>query len=188
MSNLLKHRGYYGSIEASPEDNCLFGRLQFIRALVSYEGETVAELKEAFEQAVDDYLDTCASLGQERGTLQGLVQRSHRARPASGRQRCGKPAEHYAERPDPPRAGRVSGASPIALRQLPRRRLVVAVSRDTQRIRYPPAPHCLPHNDPRPRIMPFPDPKEWRDAHRSVWLHLDTCRSRSAGRWAVTHC
>lgn len=65
MSNLLKHRGYYGSIEASPEDNCLFGRLQFIRALVSYEGETVAELKEAFEQAVDDYLDTCASLGQE---------------------------------------------------------------------------------------------------------------------------
>lgn len=65
MSTLLQHRGYYGSLEASPEDNCLFGKLQFIRALVNYEGQTVAELSQAFREAVDDYLDTCASLGQE---------------------------------------------------------------------------------------------------------------------------
>ncbi|APC18151.1 antitoxin HicB [Pseudomonas frederiksbergensis] len=65
MSTMLQHRGYYGSIEASPEDNCLFGKLQFIRALVSYEGETVAELTQAFRAAVDDYLNTCTSLSQE---------------------------------------------------------------------------------------------------------------------------
>ena len=65
MSTMLQHRGYHGSIEASPEDNCLFGKLQFIRALVSYEGETVAELTQGFSDAVDDYFDTCASLGQE---------------------------------------------------------------------------------------------------------------------------
>ena len=65
MSNMLKHRGYYGSIEASPEDSCLFGKLQFIRALVSYEDETVAELTQAFRDAVDDYLETCETLGQE---------------------------------------------------------------------------------------------------------------------------
>lgn len=64
MSKLLQHRGYFGSIEASPEDNCLFGKLQFIRALVSYEGETVAELSQAFREAVDDYLATCDSLNQ----------------------------------------------------------------------------------------------------------------------------
>lgn len=64
MSTLLKHQGYYGSIEASPEDNCLYGKLQFIRALVSYEGETVAELEQAFRDAVDDYLATCAEQGQ----------------------------------------------------------------------------------------------------------------------------
>lgn len=64
MSTLLKHRGYYGSIEASPEDNCLYGKLQFIRALVSYEGETVAELEETFREAVDDYLATCAAQEQ----------------------------------------------------------------------------------------------------------------------------
>lgn len=45
-----------GSLEASPEDNCLFGKLQFIRALVSYEGVSVAELAQAFRDAVDDYL------------------------------------------------------------------------------------------------------------------------------------
>ncbi|SDO58550.1 Predicted nuclease of the RNAse H fold, HicB family [Pseudomonas arsenicoxydans] len=65
MSTMLQHRGYYGSIEASPEDNCLFGKLQFVRALVSYEGDTVAELSQAFREAVDDYLNTCESLGQE---------------------------------------------------------------------------------------------------------------------------
>ncbi|WP_185265502.1 type II toxin-antitoxin system HicB family antitoxin [Halopseudomonas xiamenensis] len=65
MSTMLQHRGYYGSIEASPEDNCLFGKLQFIRALVSYEGETVAELTQAFRDAVDDYLETCEGLGQK---------------------------------------------------------------------------------------------------------------------------
>lgn len=64
MSTLLKHHGYYGSIEASPEDNCLYGKLQFIRALVSYEGETVAELEQAFRDAVDDYLATCAEQEQ----------------------------------------------------------------------------------------------------------------------------
>lgn len=65
MSTMIQHRGYYGSIEASPEDNCLFGKLQFIRALISYEGETVAGLTQAFRDAVDDYLDTCALLGKE---------------------------------------------------------------------------------------------------------------------------
>ncbi|SFP68333.1 hypothetical protein SAMN05216229_104302 [Geopseudomonas sagittaria] len=44
MSNLLQHQGYYGSIEASAEDNCLFGKLLFIRALVNYESETIAEV------------------------------------------------------------------------------------------------------------------------------------------------
>ena len=64
MNNQLKHKGYIGSIEASLEDNCLFGKLLFIKALVSYEGKTVAELDAAFCTAVDDYIETCQALGQ----------------------------------------------------------------------------------------------------------------------------
>ena len=63
MNNQLKHKGYIGSIEASLEDNCLFGKILFIKALVSYEGKTAAELDAAFRGAVDDYLATCQSLG-----------------------------------------------------------------------------------------------------------------------------
>lgn len=65
MNNLLQHRGYYGSIEASTEDNCLFGKLLFIRVLVNYEGQTVAELQATFRESVNDYLTTCLELGQE---------------------------------------------------------------------------------------------------------------------------
>ncbi len=63
MENMLQYRGYHGSIEASPEDNCLFGKLQFIRALVSYEGQTLAELTQAFHAAVDDYIAECRAAG-----------------------------------------------------------------------------------------------------------------------------
>ncbi|MFJ6826758.1 MULTISPECIES: type II toxin-antitoxin system HicB family antitoxin [unclassified Pseudomonas] len=64
MNNQLKHKGYIGSIEASLEDNCLFGKILFIKALISYEGKTVADLDAAFQEAVDDYLVTCQHLGQ----------------------------------------------------------------------------------------------------------------------------
>lgn len=64
-TNLLTYKGYYGSIEASTQDNCLYGKLLFIRALVNYEGKTVAALEAAFREAVDDYLTTCEKLGSE---------------------------------------------------------------------------------------------------------------------------
>ena len=63
MSSQLQYKGYVGSIETSTQDKCLFGKLLFIRALVSYEGQTVAELETAFREAVDDYLQTCPRLG-----------------------------------------------------------------------------------------------------------------------------
>lgn len=59
VNNLLQHKGVYGSIEVSAEDHCLFGKLQFISALVSYEGQTLAELEVAFKDAADDHLSTC---------------------------------------------------------------------------------------------------------------------------------
>lgn len=58
------YKGYQGSSECSVEDECLFGRILFVRDLVTYEGETVAELEVAFREAVDDYLSTCAKLGK----------------------------------------------------------------------------------------------------------------------------
>ena len=59
MAHEMKYRGYIGSIEASPEDNLLYGKLLYLQALVNYEGQTVAELQQAFHEAVDDYLADC---------------------------------------------------------------------------------------------------------------------------------
>lgn len=82
---LMQHEGFYGSIEASVEDGCLFGKLEFIDPLVNYEGETVKELEAAFREAVEDYLATCQARGVEpqkpyRGTFNVRVGRElHRA-------------------------------------------------------------------------------------------------------------
>jgi len=64
MTKLMQYKGYYGSIDASPEDACLYGKLEFIAPLVTYEAETVPALVAAFQAAVDDFLETCKQQGQ----------------------------------------------------------------------------------------------------------------------------
>ena len=65
MKNLLEYKGYYGSVEYSREDALLYGKVLGINSLISYEGESVAELQQDFEGAVDDYLEMCAENGTE---------------------------------------------------------------------------------------------------------------------------
>ncbi len=61
----LTYKGYIGSIEISDEDNCLFGKVLDLPkdTMISYEGETVSELKEDFKGAVDDYIAYCKEAG-----------------------------------------------------------------------------------------------------------------------------
>ena len=44
MRKLLKYKGYYGSVEYSSEDVLLYGKVLGINSLISYEGESVAEM------------------------------------------------------------------------------------------------------------------------------------------------
>lgn len=59
MKGYLKYKNYMGSVEYSAEDDCLFGKVIGIRGLISYEGNSLDELKSDFHQAVDDYLQMC---------------------------------------------------------------------------------------------------------------------------------
>ena len=54
----FSYKGYIGSIEISEEDNCLYGRVLDLPndTAITYEGSTVAELRDDFEGAVDDYI------------------------------------------------------------------------------------------------------------------------------------
>ena len=65
MNNTMEYKGYVGSVEFSEKDNVLFGKVQGIRSLISYEGTTVSELVDDFHGAVDDYLAACSDEGTE---------------------------------------------------------------------------------------------------------------------------
>jgi predicted HicB family RNase H-like nuclease len=59
MKDLMQYKGYYGSVHFDDEDLIFHGKIEFIRALASYEATDAKGLKKAFEEAVDDYLATC---------------------------------------------------------------------------------------------------------------------------------
>ena len=59
MGNFMEYKGYYSNPRYSAEDNVFWGKLDGISDSISFEGATVSELKTAFAEAVDDYLDAC---------------------------------------------------------------------------------------------------------------------------------
>ncbi len=65
MNEVLKYKGYHGSTEYSLEDDCLFGKLLGINDVITYEGNSVKEIKAAFKDSVDDYLAFCKEAGKE---------------------------------------------------------------------------------------------------------------------------
>ncbi len=65
MKNAMTYKGYAARIEFDARDRIFFGRLAGIPDIVTFHGKTVDELESAFKEAVDDYLATCARLGDE---------------------------------------------------------------------------------------------------------------------------
>lgn len=61
----LRYKGFIGSIEAELEENTLYGKVLGLDkgTLVTYEGQTLAELKEDFINAVEDYIVHCKENG-----------------------------------------------------------------------------------------------------------------------------
>lgn len=55
----MSYKGYKGTIECSLEDNVLYGEVLGIRSLLSYEGNALQELKDDFEDTIDDYFEYC---------------------------------------------------------------------------------------------------------------------------------
>ena len=63
MNNTMEYKGYVGSIEFSEPDGIFYGKVQGIRSLISYEGQSAQELLSDFHGAVDDYLASCEADG-----------------------------------------------------------------------------------------------------------------------------
>ena len=62
--NTMTYKGYAARIEYSDEDECFIGHIATIQDIVGFHGESVTALREAFEEAVDDYLETCEKLNR----------------------------------------------------------------------------------------------------------------------------
>ncbi|MEL6814986.1 MAG: type II toxin-antitoxin system HicB family antitoxin [Cyanobacteria bacterium J06598_3] len=62
---LFSYKGYTGEVLIDGEVDVLAGQVLNIRDVVTFEGDTVAEVKQAFRDSVDDYLDFCHELGRK---------------------------------------------------------------------------------------------------------------------------
>ncbi len=62
--NILEYKGYYARIEYSSKDAVLFGKIEGIDDLMTFEGDDVRQIVEAFHEAVDDYLLLCEEIGK----------------------------------------------------------------------------------------------------------------------------
>jgi len=61
--NAMTYKGYTARIEFDERDGIFVGRLLGMRSIISFHGETVAELRSEFQTAVDDYLSECSECG-----------------------------------------------------------------------------------------------------------------------------
>ena len=59
MKDVLNYKGFIGSVYFSADDNVFFGKLEGINDLVTFEGETVKKLTDAFHYVVDEHVKDC---------------------------------------------------------------------------------------------------------------------------------
>jgi predicted HicB family RNase H-like nuclease len=74
MTNTMTYKGYAARIEYDDEDGVFVGRIAGIRDIVGFHADNVDGLRDAFHDAVEDYIDTCAKVGKEpQKTYSGQV-------------------------------------------------------------------------------------------------------------------
>ena len=65
MSKALQYKGYFGTVEFDYDDHMFYGDVVNIRDVIAFEGKTVDELEQSFQQAVDAYLELCVNQGTQ---------------------------------------------------------------------------------------------------------------------------
>lgn len=55
----MNYKGFIGSVHFSADESTIFGKIEGINDLITFEGETVKELTDAFHYIVDEYINDC---------------------------------------------------------------------------------------------------------------------------------
>ena len=62
---MMEYKGYVGKVEYDDEAGIFHGEVVNLRDVITFQGESVDELRRAFRESVDDYLAFCAARGEE---------------------------------------------------------------------------------------------------------------------------
>jgi predicted HicB family RNase H-like nuclease len=63
--NTIQYNGYQANIVYEAEDDLLIGHIMHINDIIGFHGTSLEEMKVAFKEAVDDYLEYCQKIGKE---------------------------------------------------------------------------------------------------------------------------
>ena len=64
---MMEYRGYFGRAELDDPTITFHGGVVNLREVITFEGETVSELRQSFAESVEDYLAFCAERGESPG-------------------------------------------------------------------------------------------------------------------------
>lgn len=62
---MMEYKGYIGKVEFDDEANLFHGEVINLRDVITFQGESVQEIRQAFQESVDDYLAFCAERQEE---------------------------------------------------------------------------------------------------------------------------
>lgn len=61
----MEYQGYTAVVEFDDEAGVFHGAVRHLRDVITFEGTSVEELRQAFRDSVDDYVEFCARRGKE---------------------------------------------------------------------------------------------------------------------------
>lgn len=61
---MLKYKGYTGQVEFDDEAGIFHGEVIDLRDVITFQGQSVEELEQAFRDSIDDYLQFCLERGE----------------------------------------------------------------------------------------------------------------------------
>lgn len=62
---MMEYKGYIAKIEFDDDDNLFHGEVINLRDVITFQGHAVNELRQAFQESVEDYLEFCATRGEQ---------------------------------------------------------------------------------------------------------------------------
>ncbi len=63
--NTLQHKDFIGTFNFIEDESILYGKIEGITDLVTFQGSSIEEIKTAFIEAVEDYILLCDEVGKE---------------------------------------------------------------------------------------------------------------------------